>query len=63
MANKYMKKVSNILSHEGNANQNYTEIHLTLVTMAIIGKVSNRAGCDGAYPGGRGRRSIPLLGM
>jgi hypothetical protein len=36
MANKYMKTCSTILSHIGNAKQNYTEIHLTPVRMAII---------------------------
>ena len=37
MANKYIKKLLNILN-QGNANQNHSEIHLTPLTMAIIKK-------------------------
>jgi hypothetical protein len=33
----------NVLSHEGNANQNNTEIHLTPARMAIIKKIINKS--------------------
>ena len=31
----------NIMNHQGNANQNHSEIHLTPVRMAIIKKTTN----------------------
>jgi hypothetical protein len=38
IANKYMKKMFNIFSHEENVNQNYIEIPCHVVRMAIIKK-------------------------
>jgi hypothetical protein len=35
MANKYMKKMVNIFTHKGNANQNYTEIQ------SYLGQIGN----------------------
>ena len=35
------EKMLNITKHQGNANQNYNEIHLTPVRMTIIKKTRN----------------------
>ena len=46
MANKYMKKIFNIISNQGDATQNYTEIFsnstLTPVRMAIIKNTNSK---------------------
>jgi hypothetical protein len=38
MAEKHLKKMFNILNHQGNANQNTLRFHLTPVRMAKIKK-------------------------
>lgn len=41
MAKKFLKEMFNILSHQGNANQNDFEIYLTPVRMAKINQTSD----------------------
>jgi hypothetical protein len=42
MANKYVRKIFNMLSHTGEVYQYYTEIHFLPITMEIIQKTKNK---------------------
>lgn len=39
MANKYVKKMSNVISHQGNEDQNYNEIPPDTYWTAMIKKI------------------------
>jgi hypothetical protein len=44
-----MKKYSSIINYQGNTNQNYSELYLTPVRMAIIYVKKKKTWCGGTH--------------